>query len=248
MACIDAPTLAREMKIWIITSSFPLNPQDARAAAGLFVKDFAVALAESGHEIAVITPDKHPGEKEDPPGVRVHWFAWRGGRKTLSTMRPYHPGDALAMLSLFREGRRALEIQYEQGAPDHVLAMWAVPAGYLAMGLPGTAPFTTWCLGSDIWVYGDWILRSVVRRVLKASDLIFADGLATGRRCGRLAGPVSLPGVESTAESRVDSAAELPGMKGRSFSSAATPVKGVDVLLEAMAEFAGREPSGTLHV
>src|SRR5262245_14079044 len=103
------------MKLWIITSSFPLNPGDARAAAGLFVKDFAVALAEAGHDVTVITPDKRPGEKVDPPGVRVNWFPWRGGRKTLSSMKPYHPGDALAMLSLYRNGRRALESLYEQG-------------------------------------------------------------------------------------------------------------------------------------
>ena len=63
------------MKIWILTSSFPANPQDARAAAGLFVADFAVALAEAGHEVSVVTPDKQPGEKRDPPGVEVDWFA-----------------------------------------------------------------------------------------------------------------------------------------------------------------------------
>ena len=103
------------MKIWILTSSFPSNPQDARAAAGLFVADFAVALAEAGHEVSVITPDKQPGEKQDPPGVRVHWFRWRGGRKPLSSLKPYLPGDLLAMLSLFRRGARALDAALPTG-------------------------------------------------------------------------------------------------------------------------------------
>ena len=253
MARIGAPTLAHEMRIWIITSSFPLNPQDARAAAGLFVKDFAVALAEAGHEITVVTPDKHPGEKVDPPGVRVHWFAWRGGHKTLSTLKPYHPGDALAMLSLFREGRHTLEALYEQGRPDHVLAMWAVPAGYLAMGLKRRhgVPFTTWCLGSDIWVYGKYpILRGVVRRVLQASDLVFADGLQLAEDAARLAGrPCPFLASSRRLNRALIQPLKLPD-KGTKFLFIGryAPVKGVDVLLEAMAAFAGCELCGHLYL
>jgi glycosyltransferase involved in cell wall biosynthesis len=241
------------MKIWIITSSFPLNPQDARAAAGLFVKDFAMALAEAGHDITVITPDKLGGDKVDPPGMRVHWFAWRGGRKTLSTMKPYHPGDALAMLSLFRQGQKILETLYEQSAPDHVLAMWAVPAGYLAMGLKRShgVPFTTWCLGSDIWVYGKYpILRGVVRRVLKASDLVFADGLQLADDAERLADR-RCPFMASSRRLNhalirpLDLSVEGPRFL---FIGRYAPVKGVDVLLEAMVEFARRRPSGHLYL
>ena len=66
------------MRICIITSSFPLNPTDARASAGLFVKDVALAIAEAGHSVTVVTPDKQGGEKCDPPGVSVRWFPWRG--------------------------------------------------------------------------------------------------------------------------------------------------------------------------
>lgn len=249
MRCIPSD----KMRIWIITSSFPLNPADARAAAGLFVKDFAVAVAEADHEITVITPDKLAGEKVDPPGVRVHWFAWRGGHKTLSTMKPYHPGDALAMLSLFRQGRRTLEKLYEGEAPDHVLAMWAVPAGYLAMGLKARhgVPFTTWCLGSDIWVYGKYpILRGVVRRVLRESDLIFADGLQLAENAARLAGcPCPFLASSRRLNRTLIQPLNLPdnGTKFL-FIGRYAPVKGVDVLLEAMAEFARRETSGHLYM
>lgn len=241
------------MKIWIITSSFPLNAADARAAAGLFVKDFAIVMAELGHEITVITPDKLGGDKVDPPGVRVHWFAWRGGRKTLSTMKPYHPSDALAMLSLFREGRKTLETLYEQSAPDHVLAMWAVPAGYLAMGLKARhgVPFTTWCLGSDIWVYGKYpILRGVVRRVLKASDYIFADGLQLADDAQRLGGrPCPFMASSRRLNRALIQPLDLPNTGTRFlFIGRYAPVKGVDVLLEAMAEYARHEPSGHLFM
>ena len=70
--------------ICIITSSFPLNKSDARAAAGLFVKDFAVAMSRLNHTVTVVTPDKIPGTKENIPGISVHWFPWKGGNKILS--------------------------------------------------------------------------------------------------------------------------------------------------------------------
>ncbi|HEY8156672.1 MAG TPA: glycosyltransferase [Myxococcota bacterium] len=240
------------MRVWILTSSFPANPQDARAAAGLFVADFAVALAEAGHEVLVVTPDK-PGVKRDPPGVRVRWFAWRGGRKTISSLRPYLPGDLLAMLSLFRRGARELDALYRESPPDHVLAMWAAPAGVLATGLKRRrgVPVTTWCLGSDIWALGRIpIVRGVLRRVLRESDHVFADGVQLAKDAAALGGrPCEfLPSGRRLDRSLVRPL-ELPG-EGTQFLFIGryARVKGVDVLLEAMAELARREPGAHLHL
>jgi glycosyltransferase involved in cell wall biosynthesis len=241
------------VKIWILTSSFPANPGDARAAAGLFVADFAVALAEAGHQVSVVTPDKQSGEKRDPPGVRVHWFAWRGGRKPLSTLRPYLPADGLAILSLFRRGAQALEELYRREAPDHVLAMWAAPSGILAVWLKRRrgVPVTTWCLGSDIWTLGRYpILRGVVRRVLRASSFVFADGVQLAEDAEKLAGR-SCGFMPSSR--RLDRALDRrlsPSEAGVRFLFIGryARVKGVDVLLEAMAEFSRREPSGHLYL
>jgi glycosyltransferase involved in cell wall biosynthesis len=241
------------MRIWVLSSSFPSNPQDARAAAGLFVSDFAVALAEAGHEITVITPDKPSQAKRDPPGVRVHWFPWRGGEKTLSSMKPHHPGDALAMLSLFRQGARALDALHREAAPDHVLAMWAAPSGILATRFKRRrgVPVTTWCLGSDVWTLGRVpILRGAVRRVLRASDLVFADGVRLAEAAAEIGGRP----VEFMASSRrLDRALARPARGNGSgvrflFIGRYERVKGVDVLLEAMARFARSQPSGHLHV
>ena len=239
------------MKIWILTSSFPANPQDARAAAGLFVADFAVALAEAGHEITVVTPDKQPGDKQDPPGVRVRWFPWRGGRKTLSSLKPYLPGDLLATVSLFRRGARALDDLYQRAAPDHVLAMWAAPSGILATGLKRRrdVPVTTWCLGSDVWTLGRIpILRGAVKRALRASDLVFADGVRLARDAEALAGrPCEFMPSSRRLRRALARSLELPGAAPRFlFIGRYAAVKGVDVLLEAMAEFARREASGHL--
>jgi glycosyltransferase involved in cell wall biosynthesis len=241
------------MKVWVLTSSFPSNPQDARAAAGLFVADFAVALAEAGHEVTVVTPDKQPGDKRDPPGVRVHWFPWLGGRKTLSSLKPYHPGDVLAMISLFRRGARALEDLYQRAAPDHVLAMWAAPSGILATLLKRRrgVSVTTWCLGSDIWTLGRYpILRGVVKRVLRASDLVFADGLQLAADAQELGGrPCGFMPSCRRLHRELARPLDLDGSGARFlFIGRYAAVKGADVLLEAMAEFARREPSGHLYM
>jgi len=241
------------MRICIITSSFPLNPADARAAAGLFVKDFAVALAEEGHRVTVVTPDKRPGEKEDPPGVSVRWFPWLGGRQTLSSLRPYHPIDALAMVSLFRQGRRALEELIARDRPDHVLAMWAVPAGRLAAGLRARhgIPFTVWCLGSDIWTYGRYpVLRGVVRRVLRAADLVYADGLDLAARVERLsARPCPFLPSSRRLNRGLVQPLNLPADEFKFlFVGRYAPVKGVDVLLEAMARYVQEGHRGHLYM
>jgi len=241
------------VKIWILTSSFPSNPQDARAAAGLFVADFAVALAEAGHQISVVTPDKQPGDKQDPPGVRVHWFPWLGGRKTVSSLKPYLPGDVLAMLSLFRRGAQALEQLYRRDAPDHVLAMWAAPSGILAIRLKHRhdVPVTTWCLGSDIWTLGRIpVLRGVLRRVLRASDLVFADGVQLAKDAQALGGrPCEFLPSSRRLNRALVRPLGLPVAGTRFlFIGRYARVKGVDVLLEAMAEFSRREPSGHLYM
>ena len=187
----------------------------------------------------MLTPDKCGGPKAAVPGVTTHWFAWGGGDKPLAYLKPWRPLDAFAMWSLLRNGGRALRELAAAEKFDHVLAMWAVPAGYLAMGLQkrtGT-PFTTWCLGSDIWTYGERPgLRNIVRRVLQRSAHVYADGIELGCAASRLCGrPV--PFLPSSRQ--LDPAlAGAPPESRRSFNflfvGRYAEVKGVDVLLAAM--------------
>ncbi len=241
------------MRICIITSSFPLSPSDWRAAAGFFVRDFAAVLASLGQEVTVVTPDKIPGEKQAPPGVSVCWFPWRGGHKRLSDMKPYLPADALAMVSLFRQGARALDCLVETRGIEHVLAMWAVPGGILARGLRRRrgVPYTTWCLGSDITSYGrNPLFKSVVRRVLRDSDLLFADGLRLAEEAAALAGrPCAFLPSSRQPITAGQQCLDLQ-QEGTRFLYVGryAAVKGPDILLEAMARFARSGHKGHLYL
>lgn len=241
------------MRIAVLTSSFPAHSGDAAAAAGLFVKDFCVALRDLGMDVVVVTPDKKGDAKEKIEGVEVCWFPWAGGTKPLSVLKPYKPLDALAMTTLFRSGRRVLDALMEEKRFDHVLAMWATPAGVLARGLKRREgiPYTTWCLGSDIWNYGRYpIFKRIIRNVILRSDLVYADGFdlcaavenLSGRACEFL--PTSRKLDQSLA---YDVSGEADGTRFL-FVARYHRVKGVDVLLEAMARYLARGHRGALQL
>ncbi len=230
------------MNICVITSSFPLNEDDSAAAAGLFVRDFCLAVSGLGHRVIVVTPERSGKHRRDTQGLDVRWFPWRGGHKPLSTMKPYKPSDALDMLSLFRQGGRALvELTAEQSI-DHVLAMWAVPAGYMAADIKRRRgiPFTTWCLGSDIWVYGKFpISRNLVARVIRNSNLVYADGIALGKAVEKMSGR-PCPFLPSSRKLRTATAGK-PQTRHDGlnvlFVGRYHRVKGADILLDAFAKF-----------
>ncbi len=241
------------MKIAVLTSSFPEHPEDSAAAAGLFVRDFCVVLAQSGHEVHVITQMKSDGVPETPASLRVHWYPWSGRDKALAYLKPYKPHDALAALSLFRSGYRTLRRLHDEVGFDHVFAMWAVPAGWMAQWLKRRrgVPYTVWCLGSDIWTYGRYpLLKHVVANVLRNADQVYADGLELGERATELSG-VACPFLPS---SRVwDGTAtpvERPSGEATRFLFVGryASVKGVDVLLEAMAQYRAAGGDGHLYL
>ena len=239
------------MHICVLTSSFPLNRKDP--SAGPFVEAFCLALVELGHRVTVVTQDRESEEKEAPPGVPVHWFPWRGGHTSLGYLKPYRPADALSMISLFRQGRRAFDRLAAEESFDHVLAMWAAPAGILAAGMKKRhgLPFTIWCLGSDIWTYGRYpILKHAIARAIRASDLVFADGVrlaeAVTALCGR---PCSFMPTSRRLNKALARPLNLANNKPLFlFIGRYAPVKGVDVLLEAMARYKASGRHGHLYM
>jgi len=241
------------MNIAVLTSSFPEHPEDSAAAAGLFVRDFCVELARAGHRVQVLTQAKSDRLPDTPPELTVHWYPWRGRDTALAYLKPWRPADALAALSLFRAGYAALRRLHGEEPFDHVFALWAVPAGLMARWLHRRCgvPYTVWCLGSDIWTYGKYpLLRRVVASVLRDADHRYADGIALAEQAARLGGvPCAfLPSSRAHGESTM--AAERPPGEGPRFLFVGryAPVKGVDILLEAMARYRRGGGAGHLYL
>jgi len=240
------------MHIAILTHNYPRHPGDGRAAAGLFVPDFAHALQAHGHQVIVLTPNV-VGEKVPDPSLQVRWFPWRGGDKKLGHLHPLQPGDGLALISLFYQGCQAAIQLVQEERIERCLALWAVPSGFFAWvaHLKLGCPYDVWALGSDIWTYGRHpLLRPLIRQVLQHADHRFADGLElcqeveqlAKRPCRFLPTTRRLP-VETTPPAPLDAKKFHFLYIGRW-----EPAKGLDVLVDAFARIAPRHPRIHLHI
>lgn len=241
------------MHIAVLTSSFPEHPGDSAAAAGLFVRDYCVELARAGHRVTVLTQQKSDATPETPTELAVNWYSWRGKDRPLSYLKLYHPQDALAAISLYRSGYSALKQCHRECPIDHVFAMWAVPAGLMArwFNKKTGVPYTVWCLGSDIWNYGRYpVLKNIVAAVLRGAAHVYADGLELGERATAISGiPCAfLPSSRTLGDS--PPAVVRPPDDGPRFLFVGryARVKGVDILLEAMARYRREGATGHLYL
>lgn len=240
------------MKVCIVTSSYPQSENDPQATAGLFVQSFAAELARQNVEVHVLTYDRGLGASAaEPAGVRVSKYAWRGGNRRASYLRPYKPGDVLDILSMIGEGRRSLRRLHDEQGFEHVFAMWAALGGYLARDLwrAEGVPYSVWCLGSDIWVYGKYpFFRRLVRSIIRDAREAYADGYQLADDAQRLSGRqleflASSRKLDLSLRQELDIPQDRPNFLcvGRYHR-----VKGIDVLLEAFAAY--RRDGGRGHL
>ncbi|HEX9097949.1 MAG TPA: glycosyltransferase [Candidatus Dormibacteraeota bacterium] len=197
---------------------------------------FAAALSERGCDVTVLTPDK-AGPKEPCTTHSVRWFEWAGSTKPLVDFSLRSPGDIRLIVSLLRSGERALRSLLPEKRIEAVLALWALPAGYLAWrACPPHIPYSVWALGSDIhtWAHRP-LVGSLVRRVLRDAQHRFADGIELGAEVSRICGRDCdfLPTTR-----RLPAPAPLPRPLGVGvnflFVGRLEAVKGADVMVEAM--------------
>lgn len=166
------------MNICIVTSSYPLNPDDAQAAAGFFVRDFALELARAGHRIYVLTQYRE-GRIEDSAGLSVTRYAWAKENRPLSRLNPFHPKDLFEIFPLIRNGEKELFRLVQREKINFCLAMWAIPGGYLTYLAykKFSIPYAVYALGSDIWGWGkNQIFKAFLKKILDNAQMLFADG------------------------------------------------------------------------
>jgi glycosyltransferase involved in cell wall biosynthesis len=200
------------------------------------VPGFASALSERGCQVTVLTPDK-AGAKEARENFRVRWFHWAGSSKPLVDFSLRSPNDLWLIASLLRAGERALRALIAEDHIDATLALWALPAGYLAWrACPPRIPYSVWALGSDIHTWARRpLVGSLVRRVLRDAQHRFADGIELGEEVARISGRDCdfLPTTRSLPKP-----APLPHRLNAGvnflFVGRLEAVKGADVMVDAM--------------
>ncbi len=225
-------------RIILMTSSYPGVSKDLRAAAGVFVRDFAHELAKRA-EVTVLTQriDSGPSIVLEE-GVKVVRFTWAGMERPLSTLSM--PRDIGMMISAVFGGVRAAWRYARQNDIDYTLALWTVPSGgwAFALKLRSSIPWAVWCLGSDIWDYGRRpILRHIVRFLLQQAEVRFADGFKLkgdvealcGRRCR------FLPSTRRLKQDSVIRPDIAKRKRNYLFIGRYHPNKGPDILIEAIA-------------
>jgi len=146
----------------------------------LFVRQFALELAASGHTV-IVQPVARKPRYISEPGIVVVPTPWKGGDRELASMNLLNPLNWLIFLQLIISGvRNTLRINRNHRI-DRVLCMWAVPSGIFGWTgkLSAGIPYDVWALGSDIWkirkipVFGKILLRMIMRK----AGRVYADGL-----------------------------------------------------------------------
>jgi glycosyltransferase involved in cell wall biosynthesis len=152
------------------------------------------------------------------------------------------PSDLVLIVSLVVSAERALKRLIAEEGVDSCLALWAVPSGFVARRAcrPAT-PYAVWALGSDIHTWGRRpIVRGLVRRVLRDADRRLADGLALAEEVRLISGK-DCTFVPTTR--RLPPPAALPSPLGTGvnflFVGRLEPVKGADVIVDAMIRLLG---------
>jgi glycosyltransferase involved in cell wall biosynthesis len=231
----------------VVTSSFPASDDDSRNA-GVFVVDLARLLVERGWDVTVVSPQR--STVTGPFEVRS--FPRLGDEASLTHVDPRSVRGLIQLASVMIGGVVTVPLLARARRSAHVLALWAVPSGALALvarALTRTR-YSVWALGSDIWRIRDYpggrvLLRSVLRRASR----IYADGVELASDTAEIAGRP----CQFLATSRV-LAPGHPGLWNDGASHVVTIArlhehKGVDVLLDAVASLPAEVRDGlVVHV
>lgn len=229
------------MRLLVVTHNYPRFPGDA---AGAFVARLAAGAARRGAEVRVVAPHT-PGTPREERGGGLLLRRFRYAPAPLETVA-YGRGPGLALLlPLFVVAfARAVRRAVREFAPHVVHAHWWLPAGWLvrARGVP----YVVTCHGSDVRLldrgpWWRWLARPVFRGAgaVTAVSRFLADdvrrlGAVPAERVAALPMPVDVAHFE---RGRAVPKAEPPRLL---YAGNLVPSKGVDLLIEALAQLRAR--------
>lgn len=220
--------------IVLVTSSFPISG-DGSEAAGAFVADLCDELAKQ-IPVRVVAPGRDNAVQSWSKHVKV--FRYRTPDQPLSTLRSWHPADALEIVRVMASGARATERAVSAGKTSHVIALWALPCGEWARRSARRhgVGYSVWTLGSDIWSLGRIpVVRGRLRTILAGATHCWSDGLKLLEDTRALAGRdvAFLPSTRRIERARLEPARREPPYRFL-FLGRWHPNKGIDLLLEAL--------------
>jgi len=220
--------------IVLITSSYPYQGEGG-LTAGPFAEDFARELAQHTRVTVLAAGPQDNLTHDDNLTVR-HFSV---PKFPLSQLKLSNPRDWPGILKSVQAGQQILDSVLKNTQIDFVLACWAFPAGFWAMrsSRKHHVSYAVWALGSDILVLGKVpFVRWLLRKILRQADICFADGYSLTQEVENLA---------SVPCSFLPSSRKLPELPGKHLRNRPPfrfaylgrwhPIKGVDLLLEALA-------------
>jgi len=229
------------------------------------VIDFIRELRKRKHQVFVFTQDRKGEKEEFLEGVHVERFPWIKSGKPLVQLNPFNPMDVFRILNLLYHGRVSLPRFIKEKRIKICLALWILPGGYFANHAfrRTKVPYSVWSLGSDIYRYGKYrFLHPLMRRIIHEAKGVFADGFDLsrrieerfGRKCFFLATTRSLSHFSPPSKETSPRASLIPPDPASStskpyrflFVGRIEKVKGIDLLLEAMACL--KEEGGNVHL
>ncbi len=236
------------MHVGVVTTSYPRFPGDA---AGGFVHGLNLYLRRCGHRVTVICAgDGVAKDCERLDGIEVHRLAsslfFHGGAPdALADGLRHAPITTLRVAGRF-SGKLLDRCRHKLRDCDTLISHWIVPCGLLATLCQGTRRHVAIAHSSDIHLLRRIHAESLVRWLSAKTRLIYsASHLQIDGAPGEVV-PMGIAVAEfaATDAQRLRARAELGcARKTVLFLGRLVPVKGVSVLIDAMAQLATEVPT-----